>query len=166
MTTRMSRDMCSVQYMLPHMILNWSCSSDYCDTGELDWEKTGLWTRSGPLQVAHGYVKSSWANITREPGRHRRSRSWRGRTWGGEAPQEVRADGDSFEEITTSAQDLATFVEKMRMRKLTVITMVTTITMVKMITVITMGMMIPLSSSNCPGNAFQRDPREIEDAPY
>ena len=76
----------------------------------------------------------------------------------------MRAVGDSFEETSTSAPDLATFVEKMRMKMLTVIMMV------KMITTVTMVMMvktmIPLSSSNCPGNAFQRDPREIEDAPY
>ena len=77
----------------------------------------------------------------------------------------MRAVGESFEETSTSAQGLATFVEKMKM--------LTVVMMVKMITTVTtvmMGMMvktmIPMSSSNCPGNAFQRDPREIEDAPY
>ena len=87
----------------------------------------------------------------------------------------MRAVVDSFEETSTSAQGLATFVEKMRVRKLTVIMMVTTvttitkitmITMVKTITMVKIFTMIPLSSSNCPGNALQRDPREIEDAPY
>ena len=75
----------------------------------------------------------------------------------------MRADGESFEETSTSAPDLATFVEKMRMRMLTTIMTITTITTVKMVKTDTM---IPLSSSNCPGNAFQCDPREIEDAPY
>ena len=84
----------------------------------------------------------------------------------------MRADGESFEETSTSAPDLATFVEKMRMKTLTTIMTITRITMVKMITTVKMitmvktDTMIPLSSSNCPGNAFQRDSREIEDAPY
>ena len=44
-----------------------------------------------------------------EPGRRRRSRSLRGKTWGEEARQAGRAVSDSFEETTTSAQDPATF---------------------------------------------------------
>ena len=79
----------------------------------------------------------------------------------------MRAIVDSFEETSTSAPDLATFVEKMRMKMLTVIMMVKMITTVTTVTMVMMvKTMIPLSSSNCPGNAFQRDPREIEDAPY
>ena len=45
----------------------------------------------------------------KEPGRRRRSRSLRGKTWGEEARQAGRAVSDSFEETTTSAQDPATF---------------------------------------------------------
>ena len=78
----------------------------------------------------------------------------------------MRADGESFEETSTSAPDLATFVEKMRMKTLTTIMTITRITTVKMITMVKTDTMIPLSSSNCPGNALQCDPREIEDAPY